>query len=160
VFEVARRGDGRGKCLRQVVDKKGIEWQPMREPCTIIGSKTWQNYTVSIDARIEGHGSVSLFGRVSGVTQNAEPLKGYRLAIAADGQWALSGGKTVLAKGRVPLDPETWHKLKLTLVGPQITANLDGSDLGTVVDVAHRKGMAAIGTAWNCAEFDNFTVRP
>ena len=160
VFEVARRGDGRGKCLRQVVDKKGIEWQPMREPCTILGSKAWQNYSVSVDARLEAHGHVSLFGRVSGVSQNAEPLQGYRFTIAADGRWAISVGKSVLAENRVPLDPKIWHTLKLTLAGPHITASLDGTELGTVVDVTCLKGMAAIGSGWNCAEFDNFAVRP
>ena len=48
----------------------------------------------------------------------------------------------------------------MTLAGPQITANLDGTDLGTVVNVACVKGMAAIGSGWNCAEFDNFAFRP
>ena len=138
----------------------GIEWQPMRKPCTILGSKSWQNYAVGFDARIEGRGTVSLYGRVSVVAQNAEPLVGYRFTIAADGHWTLSGGKTVLAEGRVTLDPEAWHKLKLTLAGPQITANLDGTDLGTAVDFAYPSGMTGLGTGWNCAEFDNFAVEP
>ena len=59
-----------------------------------------------------------------------------------------------------PLNPRTWHTLKLTLVGPQITAGLDGAKLGTAVDAACLKGMAAIGSGWNCAEFGNFAIRP
>ncbi len=160
VFEAARRADGRGLCLRQVVDKKGIEWQPMREPCTVIGSKTWQNYAVSVDARIEGRGTVSLYGRVSGIAQNASPLTGYRLTIAADGCWTLLSGPAVLVQGHVAFDPETWHKLKLTFAGPQVTANLDGTDLGSAVDFSYTNGMAGLGTGWNCAEFDNFAVVP
>ena len=160
VFEVALHGDGRGKCLRQVVDKKGIEWQSMREPCTLLGSRTWRNYAVSVDARSEGRGSVSLFGRVSGVAGNADPLAGYRLTIAADGRWTLAAGTTVLAEGHAALDPQAWHKLKLTCAGQQITATLDGANLAAVVDFTYASGMTAIGSGWNCAEFGNFAVRP
>ena len=124
------------------------------------GSRTWQNYAVGVDARIDGRGSVSLFARVSGVAQNAEPLAGYRLTVAADGRWTLAGGRAVLAEGRATFDAKKWHTLKLTCAGPQITANLDGSELGAVVDFAHLNGMAGLGTGWNCAEFDNFALRP
>ena len=160
VFEAARRADGRGQCLRQVVDKKGIEWQPNREPCTIIGSKTWKNYTLSVDARIEGRGSVSLFGRVLGAAQDASPLAGYRFTIGDDGRWTLAGGKKVLAEGRVAFDPTAWHALKLSFTGPRIAASLDGNDLGTAIDSAQASGMAGLGSGWNCAEFDNFAVEP
>ena len=82
------------------------------------------------------------------------------MTIGADGHWTLSGGKALLAEGRAAFDPKTWHKLKLTLSGPRITASLDGTDLGTAVDRAHARGMAGLGSGWNCAEFDNFAVEP
>ena len=152
VFEVALRSDGRGKCLRQVVDKKGIEWQPMREPCTILGSKTWQNYTVSVDARIEGRGHAVAFR--PGIGDYPECGAASRLPF--DDRLTMATGpsadsKTVLAKGRAPLDPKAWHTLKLTLVGPQITASLDGTELGTAVDaVCPSRAWRAIGSGWNC----------
>ena len=132
----------------------------MREPCTVLGSKAWQNYAVSVDARIEGGGTVSLYGRVSGAAQNSSPLAGYRLTISNDGRWTLSSGAAPLAEGRAAFDPRAWHTLKLTMAGPQITASLDGADLAAAVNFAHANGMAGLGTGWNCAEFDNFALAP
>ncbi len=150
VFEVAQRADGRGRCLRQVVDRKGIEWQPMREPCTVLGSMGWTNYAVSVDARIEGRGTASLYGRVSSVAQDATPLAGYCFTVGEDGDWTLAGGATVLAKGRAVLDRQAWHALKLSMAGPEITASIDGTNLVTVVDCEHAaacRGLAAVGIA-------------
>ena len=50
VFEVADRPDG-GKCLRQTVARRGIDWNchPNPDPYTMIGSTQWRDYEVSCD---------------------------------------------------------------------------------------------------------------
>ncbi len=57
VFEVAERPDG-GKCLRQTVARRGIDWRfyPNPDPYTIIGGTKWRNYEVSCDAYVEKSG--------------------------------------------------------------------------------------------------------
>jgi galactosylceramidase len=160
VFEVARRPDGHGQCLEQVVPQKGIEWQPMYEPYTLLGSTKWRDYEVAADAYIEHGGSVSLLGRVSTVGQNADPPQGYILSAGSDGHWTLRAGKASLAQGRVSFSADHWHKLKLTMAGPRITASIDGKDIATAADFAYRSGLAGVGSGWNCALFDDFAVRP
>jgi len=162
VFEIAKRPDGGGRCLRQTAAHPGIDWHfhPTPEPYTLLGSAQWRNYEVSADASIEDSGSVMIAGRVMASLQNTQPPKGYRLELAADGKWRLFGFTNVLAQGRVPVGAGEWHNLKLKFVGSRITGLLDEVELAAVFDSACRRGMAALGTGWNCAMFDNFAVRP
>ena len=162
VFEVAARPEGRGQCLRQVVPRNGIDWNghPTPEPYSLIGSPEWRNYEVSADALIEGAGSVSIFGRVVKSYQDAQPAKGYWLKVSADGAWSLHAFTSQLAGGRGPFRADQWHNLKLKFAGTSITAYVDGTEVKTINDTAYLRGMAALGTGWNCARFDNFTVRP
>ena len=48
-FEVAERPGG-GKCLRQTIAQRGIDWDhyPTPNPYTIIGSAKWRNYEVGM----------------------------------------------------------------------------------------------------------------
>ena len=57
MFEVADRPDG-GKCLRQTVARRGIDWHfhPNPDPYTIIGSSQWRDYEVSCDVHVEKSG--------------------------------------------------------------------------------------------------------
>jgi len=160
VFEVVRRPDGPGQCLRQVIEKKGIEWQPVHEPYTLLGSANWRNYEVAADVRIERAGSVSLYGRVSANAQTADPPQGYCLTVAADGRWTLWAFKSVLAEGRVAFAADVWHKLKLCFAGTRIRAGIDGATVSTVEDFSQHSGMAGLGSGWNTALYDNFAVQP
>jgi galactosylceramidase len=160
VFAVAKRPDGRGQCLRQVVPEKGIEWQPMFEPYTILGSAKWQDYEVAADVSIEHSGSVSLFGRISTIDQNADPPHGYILSVNSGGRWTLRACKALLAEGQVAFPADHWHKLRLRMAGPRIAVSIDGKNAGTVLDFAYRHGLAGLGSGWNCAAFDDFAVRP
>jgi hypothetical protein len=49
--------------------------------------------------------------------------------------------------------------LRLRFAGDKITAVIDGAEVQTIEDATYRSGMAGLGTGWNTAEFDNFSVR-
>ena len=54
---------------------------------------------------------------------------------------------------------KTWHNLALAFRGTAIQARIDSALVANVTDTSHAKGMAGIGTAWNMAQFDNFSIK-
>ena len=111
VFEVVKRSDGKGHALRQVIDKKGIEWRPNPFPVSFCGDLNWDDYTISADALIEQSGFVSLFGRVSSED------KLYWLKVADSGDWELlaaqdetQGRQSALLRGRLAQPEARIHR--------------------------------------------------
>ncbi len=162
VFEVVKRPDGTGQALRQVVLTRNIDWpfHPTPKPYSLLGSPNWRNYRVSCDAWVETAGTVSLWGRVTSSPQSADPAKGYWLSVGSDGRWALTAFTRPLASGQCAFAANRWHKLELRFMGARITALADNVELTTVSDWAYRKGQAGLGTGWNQALFDNFSIQP
>jgi hypothetical protein len=37
--------------------------------------------------------------------------------------------------------------------------SIDGALVANVTDTSHKQGMAGIGTGWNTAQFDNFSIK-
>jgi hypothetical protein len=161
-FEAAKRADG-GICLRQPLARRGIDWEhyPTPEPYTIIGSAKWRNYEVSCDVHIQGPGYAAIFGRIkSSLLSCSDPPHGYWLKVGSGGDWALKAFTSTLAEGTVAFDARRWHKLALTFSGSRITAGIDGVVVKTIEDrTFFEGGMAGLGSGWNIAEFDNFSVR-
>ncbi len=173
VFEVVARRGGPGRALRQVIDRKGIEWHLHWNPHpeTFLGDQAWANYTVSVDARIEQRGSVSLFGRVGKVPQNqhlpeAYYLKvddvpeAYYLKVDDAGFWELGSAKWPLASGRCGTRANRWHNLRLGFAGSTITVAVDGRQVGAVTNAEHAAGMVGVGSGWHGAQFDNLRITP
>ena len=160
IFEVANRSDGNGKCLRQVVAQKGIEWALSKDPYpeTFLGSTSWTDYEVSSDVYIEDSGFVSIFGRVDKVLQNADPPNAYWLKVDRNGNWELKAAKNTLASGTVLFSANAWHTLKLKFIGTNIIAFINDVQVGYICDTTYSSGMAGIGSGWNNARFDNFVV--
>jgi hypothetical protein len=168
-FEVAACTGRPGKCLRQVVDHHPIPWAGISpDPFTFLGSADWSDYAVSTDAIIEEPGSVTLAGRIDSADWfqdgKARWASGYVLSVQHDGTWELATAKFKtptgkLASGKVPLQLKTWHHLALAFKGTSIQASIDGAPVANVTDTSHTKGMAGIGTGWNTAEFDNFSIK-
>ncbi len=161
IFEVVKRADGKGNCLRQVLDQKGIEWPFHLDPLpeSILGDPNWMDYQVSTDALIEKAGFVSLFGRVGSVPQSASPPNGYWLKVDHTGEWELGTAKAALAAGSVPFSANTWHNLRLAFAGTQIKAFIDDTLVANLTDDTYPSGMIAIGSGWHRARFDNVAVR-
>jgi hypothetical protein len=158
VFEVARRHDGLGNALCQILEHKGIEWQPNAYPESFVGDPTLKDYTVGVDALLEGAGFVSLFGRVALVHQNADPPGGYELKVANTGAWELLAGGTNLITGTVLFSARTWHRLELSFAGNHIAAAIDGRRVADLTDDTFAQGNAGLGCGWHRAQFTQFAI--
>jgi galactosylceramidase len=175
VFELSRRPDNAGICLRQVLDKKAQCWAPEWMPYTIIGDRDWTDYEVSADICLDQSGWAGVMGRVNNVGYGYGCVpKGYYLRLAAAGACSLyastaSGGKnndegTMIATARVSnIVPNQWHNLKLQFSGSSIAGFVDGVQTFAAVDTLFAKGMAGLITGndpntRNTALFDNLLI--
>lgn len=168
-FEGGDRPDGQGKCLRQVVTRKGIPWlRGFRWPYTVIGSDSLKDYEVSVDVRVDNGGSVGVGGRISNV--KAERNSGYWFEIAASGEWTLTlflfepenkgtFDVLVLAQGQNEFKPEVWHSLIMRVNADRITVLLDKKEVASVSDTTYTCGACALMSGWNRAWYSNFTLR-
>ncbi len=160
-FEGAPDGNGQGRCLRQMVPELGWQWdEPTPHPYIYLGDLEWTNYEVSMDALIETTGTVTLYGRFYAYTRDQRKARGYRLEADHAGDWRLCVDDTVLTSGTTPVAPQQWRAMKLRFEGEQITALIDDKQLAQLSDKTHPKGRVGLGSGWNYARFDNFSVRP
>ena len=152
-------------------------------PQTLIGSRFWRDYEVSVDALVEKSGAVKLFGRVGDLDQGGQPATGYCLTVSTGGEWDLSttfwqtdgenkkksvtkrlagrdgppGRPDPQSQGSAPLDfaPDVWHRLRLVFNGETIAAFIDGKQIAKVADATQPEGSVALGGDWCYAQFDN-----
>ena len=157
-FEVVSRSDGKGKALRQVLVKQGIQWCPSPTPQSICGDANWEDYTIGADVLIEQSGYVSLFGRIATAGWSAGPPNGYGLHISDTGHWNLQAVTKQLAEGKVQFPADSWHQLKLAIVENKITATIDGTVVAEIKDDQFDHGNAGIGCGWNHAQFANIVI--
>jgi galactosylceramidase len=175
VFEVVDRPDKKGKCLRQVVDKKAQSWAPEWTPYTILGDEHWTNYEVSADISFDNGGWAGVMGRVNatGNGWDGDP-NGYYARLDADGTCAIyiasqrlpSRGSRdqVLATNSITgWTAAGWHNVKLQFEGSKLTMLVDGKAVVTAEDATFGRGMAGLitggqGNARNSALFDNVLV--
>ena len=159
----------KGRCLAQIITTRPISWGISPNPFTYLGDANWTDYTVGVDAMLPGEGEVALVGRIDSADffQDGKALwpSGYVLEVSRTGAWQLLGTKfkaetKKLASGTVSFPAGAWHRLALTFRGSAISAFLDGKQLAQVSDTTHRSGMAGMGTGWNLASFDNFSITP
>lgn len=160
VFEVAERLGG-GRCLRQTVARRGIDWHSHRnpEPYTIIGSSKWRDYEVKCNVLVEQSGYAAIYGRIADSLQSELPPRGYWLKAGTDGRWELKAFTKTLAVGKTPFAADRWHELTLKFSGPKITASIDGRKIASIEDRTYSGGMAGLGSGWNLARFDDFSVK-
>lgn len=85
-FELTRRPDGKGLCLRQVAPIPTISWAPDWRPYTILGDAEWTDYEVSADVWLSPGDVAGVMGRINHVgTGYGFIPKGYFLELAHDG---------------------------------------------------------------------------
>ncbi len=165
IFAVAACSQRSGKCLRQVMPRRGIDWHyhPTPEPETVLGDMDWVDYQVSVDAFLGDAGYASVYGRVGLIPQNASRPESYELNLDENGDWSLNsyvgGTKKLLTSGHVSIPPKSWHNLELRFMGSSIEARIDRKMAGQANDSSHLNGRAAIGSGWGNSEFDNFVVQ-
>ena len=120
---------------------------------------------------------VRVCGRISAFKPDGTPPQGYCLIVDGNSSWFLAaGGKKgangrdapiVLATGKLPSrslkgKEGAWRTLTLEMKGSTITPMVDGAALGATVDTEGRfeHGMAAVGSGWHLAYFDDFALKP
>jgi hypothetical protein len=159
----------KGRCLEQVITVKPTPWGPLPDPFTLAGDAKWSGYRIAVDFLLHGDGPVTLMGRIDSADVfkdgKAPWPSGYVLRIEPGGKWALSTSayKTAtreLASGVVALPAGRWHHAELAFKGNQISASLNGKKLADTTDASHTRGMFALGTGWNRAQFDNLSITP
>ena len=147
--------------LAQVIVQKGITWYPKdRDPVTIVGDSAWKDYDVEATIELPDRGYTSIYGRVGTFDLKPVPFPSYWVKCYANGTWEIGKLGTVLTKGVFTGAAKSTHVLRLCLKGSTISAELDGSTLGSVKDTSYRQGMAGIGCSLNRAVFDDFKVVP
>ncbi len=159
VFEVVKRSNGNGNALRQIMTHHGIEWMGEFDPYTIMGDVNWQDYDVSVDAKIEKAGHVALFGHFMQAHWNGQTPSAVWLTVTDSGKWELHSGKSIIASGDIPYSANTWHRLRLSFKGTHVIANVDDHKLCDVTDSTYSAGLAGFGSGWNNADFTNFEVK-
>jgi hypothetical protein len=168
-FQIQPCGGHRGgRCVRQMVTWKPVEWLRTRAtPFAILGDWRWRNYRVEVDVLVEAHGAVQLIGHL-GRQHGRSPrtIDGLYLHVRDTGGWAIVAkkgrrGSSTLAHGiTTPLGLHRWHRLSLGFDGPVITATIDGRQLASVRDASSTKGQIGIGTdGYQSDEFDNLSIR-
>jgi len=162
VFEVHKRSDGKGNCLRQMIDHQGIEWEVSHNPsvATILGDTVWTDYEVHCDVTItENTGSARILGRISDTKRGTDYPDGYTFIITTGNKWTLMEGNRVIGTGWADFPPFKWHHLSIKFKGSAISAWVNDKELVSVTNTKYTHGLAGIGSAFNFAEFDNFEIK-
>jgi len=100
--------------------KNGLEWAAEWQPYTLIGDASWQNYDVSADILIETNsGMAFVMGRVGSLPGFSDALpRGYWLALNnGSSNWELHSSSNLLASGSAAVAVNTWHNLRLAMMG-------------------------------------------
>ncbi len=164
-------------CTEQATPQRPVLWRPKAPlasyyPYAVVGSATWDAYTVSCDILLSrANSSAGVIARFSARTKSASGLAGYVLDVRESGAWAIdrgnrAGGITTLASGRVrPLGTGSWHKLSLTVSGDRLSAAIDGVAVGSATDGTYQAGLvgleAGLGSAnWPQAQYSDLSVVP
>jgi hypothetical protein len=162
IFEIAERADGKGKCMKQVLDKQGIEWEIGQNPSveTIIGDSAWTDYEVHANVNIaENTGSAKIMGRVMEVHRGNDNPEGYWFKITTGNNWTLNGGNRKLASGNADFPPFTWHNLTIRFKGNNISVQVNNREVASVTDTKYTHGLAGLGSDFNYTEFDDFEIK-
>ena len=151
-FEVAIRADAKGRALRQVIPRSGVEWHTHSNPApeTFLGATNWADYQVNVDAMIEKTGFVSLFGRVGKFPENMNPPDGYWLKVSDNGDWELSlvrnfkgntrDPRTIIGSGKVLFPAEQWHRLGLKFSRTIIQVMIHDKTVAQIEDATFKDG--------------------
>ena len=175
VFEIAKRQDKKGNCLRQVVEAGAQSWAPEWMPYTILGDRNWKDYEVSAEVNFSKDGWAGIMGRViaTGTGYGCKP-SGYYMNLSDDGTCSLYISKqdeknneqgTILAKGKATkIVANQWHTLMLRFSGSTITGFVDKIQVLTATDATFSEGMiglvaGSVNKKSNIALFDNLMIK-
>ena len=134
-------------------------------PTTVLGDKTWVNYTVSTVARlplgVEPSGFIAVYARL-GNGFSFQSAGGYSLRLNATGVWSLvvkhgNATDSILSTGTVA-NLQAWYQLALTVQGESVVAQIGGKTLASIVNKEWPSGFAGLGSGYHDAAFATFEV--
>lgn len=112
-------------------------------------------------------GTTELPGRANTQQRPQSHMNAYYLRIRDTGQWWIEkmytdGSNHTLATGTTTaLGTGKWHNLSLQFQGSQITAKVDGTQIGSVSDSSFQSGQAGLGIqGYRTDQFDNLSIAP
>lgn len=158
-------GDREGGCLTQVAPQPAISWAAWKQPAGILGDLNWTDYRVSVEAWVPEGGTAQVLGRFSNDAMQPVP-NGYGVSLSADGTWSIGrgelGGKQwrELASGSVDAAGGAWHDLAIAFDEDRIIAEVDGVEVGSVVDATWDSGMAGLAGDYSAVQFANLAIEP
>ena len=140
------------------------EHQDARPDPTLVvtGQPSWRDYTLRASAYAEGNMEFGLVVRRQGssfyrlrlFTDAAEVPSKVLLEKVVDGQ-----ARVLAAEAGPGYEPYRWYNLRLSAIGTQITAQVDGGAVLTVTDTSLSQGQAGLyGLAIGQLGFDNVAV--
>ncbi|MDR3109343.1 MAG: hypothetical protein LBU65_06615, partial [Planctomycetaceae bacterium] len=142
-FEVAKREDKKGKCLRQVITRPCVEWEGAVFNQTVIGDVAWTNYSVKTDFYfVEPDSEVFICGRASELHRSHKPGDAYYFNLKSSGHWRLRASGKVLSSGQTDsIASGNWHTLTLSMNEDKITASINDMVLCEVKDSSFTHGL-------------------
>jgi galactosylceramidase len=160
-FEVTKRNDQKGNCLRQVITRRAIEWEegPVFNQ-TVVGDTLWTDYSVSCEVFFpEPYSYATVMSRATEMHRSHKMPEAYQLKLQSSGKWELFAGSKRLSNGLVPLNGNNWHTLMLETKGIQIRGYINNLLVTDISNSAYQHGMAGVGSSFNNVDFDNFNVK-
>ncbi|MEI6677889.1 MAG: family 16 glycoside hydrolase [Mariniphaga sp.] len=160
-FEVVKRNDQQGNCLRQVITKKAIEWEegPIFNQ-TVVGDTLWTDYSVSCGIFFpEAYSYATILARATEMYRSHKIPEAYLLKLQSSGKWELTAGAKKLAAGLTVLNPHSWHTILLETKGDKIKAKINGNIVAEVTDSKYTHGMIGLGSSFNLVDFDNVEIK-
>lgn len=160
-FEVARRSDQQGNCLRQIITRRAIEWEdsPIFNQ-TVVGDTLWTDYSVSCEIFFpEAYSYATILSRTTEMHRSHKLPEAYLLKLQSSGKWELWAGANNLASGFLVLPEKSWHTIQLDTKGAKIKAIINEHVVADVVDSTYTHGMVGLGSSVNLVDFDNLEVK-
>ncbi|HEX5552731.1 MAG TPA: hypothetical protein VFX43_05735 [Chitinophagaceae bacterium] len=158
-FEVVTGKRAGNRYLRQCSLQQGINWFHQPYPRILLGDSAWKDTKMSVDFRLPDTGMVRVESRLHHFAWNSK-VPGYCFQIRGDGEWELklAGKGTILQRGKFQNLARKWHRLQFNCVGDRLTVLIDEKKIADARDSTYKSGVAALGSGWNVACFDNFKI--
>jgi len=160
-FEVVKRMDGKGNCLRQIITRRTIEWQQtVAQNQTILGDPSWTDYSVSCDVFFsEPFSYATLLARTTEMTGSHPLPDAYLFNLESSGKWEILAKYKRLASGIVSLPEKSWHSILLDVKGDKLKALINGKVVVELTDTTYTHGVAGVGSSFHVVDFDNIEIK-
>lgn len=159
-FEIVKRNDQLGNCLRQVITRRAIEWEEaVVSNQTVVGDTTWTDYSIKCEVFFpDTYSTATLLSRATEMHRTHKLPEAYILNFHTSGKWELMAGTKILAEGITAITENKWHSIQLVAKGDKIKAIINEKIVADIIDSTYTHGMAGLGSSFNNVDFDNLII--